>query len=332
LRVLNWSDYIEPALLEEFERQTKIKVIYDVFDSSEALVEKLDAVSEPYDLVVPSADKLAALKNDNKVKKLNPQGIQGFENIDSTILKLMQVVDPGNEYGLPYLWGTVGIAYNTKLVDQYAPEAPKNSLEMIFNPIHARKLANCGVAVLDSPSDIIPLALIYLGFDPSVADVNTVKSTEAVLQKIKPHVKTISSADYIDALAKGKVCVAVMFSGDALQARDNIETSGQIEYRVPEEGSTLWFDTFALSSGAKNEVAAREFLSFMMVPENIAQATNYVNYANANTKAGAYISKDILNDIGIYPPQNVADRLIVMPALTDEVSSVMDQVWSRFKN
>lgn len=332
LRILNWSDYIDPALLDEFERQTHINVIYDVFASGEELEAKLKTSSAPYDLVVPTASNIRHLAESELLQPIQKDKLKNASNLDDEIMAYTDSYDRGNKNNITYMWGTIGVASNKTLVDKYAPGLSVDSLKAILDPASAKQLGACGVRVIDSPSDVIPLVLRYIGIAPTTNDPAMIAKAGPALQAVKAWVRPISSEDYIDALAKGKICATLAYSGDAIQARKTAKAPNIVQYYIPVEGSSLWFDTFAISARAPNLPAAYAFLDFMLKPENIAKSTNYISYANGNAKSGPFIHKEILQDPGIYPPPQVMNKLFTDSSPTPEAIAAMNKVWEMFKN
>jgi spermidine/putrescine-binding protein len=331
LRVLNWPDYIDPQVLEDFEKETKTQIIYDTYGSNEELELKLKNSPEPYDVVVPTANNLTALTDKGLLKPLNKSALSNLGNLDPGVLAYLDGWDKGATYSVPYMWFTLGIAANPKLVAKFAPNAKLDSLASIFDPETARKLSGCGVRIVDSAADVVPIAALYGGLKSWSNDAQSVSVADKVLMNVKNFVQPVPSDEYISALAEGKICIALGFSGDTIQARKDATASGNvIQYRVPIDGSSLGFDTLTIPANAKNTIAALKFIDFILRPEVIAKISNVVRYANANAKSGPFIDKVLLTDPGIYPPPTVMSRLWVVPSLDESTKKLIEQTWSKF--
>jgi len=330
VRILNWPDYIEPTVLEDFEKETKIKVIYDIYGSNEELESKLKSSSEPYDVVIPTASYISSLSMQGMLKPLDKAQLKNIANIDPKISAFMETWDPGSKYAIPYMWYTLGLAVNTNLTGKYLPAVNTESLSLIFDPNNARKLMNCGVRVVDSPSDIIPLAALYGGIKQFSNDDKSLAAAERVLLSIKNIVTPISNDEYIEALAQGKVCAAIAFSGDASQAKAAAKAGNSLQYKVPLEGGSFQVDTIAMSAQSKNVAQGLKFIDYLLRPKVIARISNTVKYANGNLNSRAYLDPSLLNDSGIIPTADVMKRLIFVPALTAKTREEIDRIWKEF--
>jgi len=286
VRVYNWSDYIDEALLEKFEAETGIELIYDVFDSNEVLETKMLAGGSGYDVVVPTGDFLQRQISAGAFQALDFDQLPNSANLWDLIKDRTEQYDPDNAYSVNYMWGTTGIGVNVaKVTEILGEDAPIDSLELIFNPANIEKLAQCGVYMLDAPTEVIPAALTYIGEDPNTFDVDLINKAGDVLLAVRPHILKFHSSEYINALANGDICVAFGWSGDILQARDRAdeaENGVEIAYNAPKEGALMWFDQMAIPVDAPNPEAAHMFLNFIMDAQNMAAASNYVYYANGN--------------------------------------------------
>ena len=330
LRILNWPDYIDPQVLEDFEKETKTKIIYDTYGSNEELESKLKGSVEPYDVVVPTANNIKALTEKGYLKPLDKSALTNIGNIDSGILAYLDGWDKGAAHSVPYMWFTLGIAANPALVSKFAPNAKLDSLASVFDPDVVRKLSGCGVRIVDSAADVVPIAALYGGLKAWTNDPNSVASAEKVLLKVKGILQPISNDEYISALAEGKICLALGFSGDTIQARKDASAGNVIQYRVPIEGSSLGFDTLTIPANARNTQMALKFIDYLLRPEVIGKISNTVRYANGNAKSGPYIDKALLADPGIYPSPTVMSRLWVVPSLDDATKGQIEQAWGKF--
>ncbi len=332
VRVFNWSDYIDESILEDFTKETGIKVTYDVFDSNEVLETKLLAGKTGYDVVTPSGSFLARQIKAGVFQKLDKSKLPNLSNMWPEISERTAVYDPGNEFSINYMWGTTGIGYNEGKVKERMADAPVDSLDLIFKPEIVSKFKDCGIFVLDTPEEIIPMALNYLGIDPNTTNADDIKKAEELITSIRPNIQKFHSSEYINALANGDICIAVGWSGDILQARDRAEEAENgnvIGYKVPKEGTMVWFDQMAIPADAKNVAEAYEFLNYLMKPEVIAKASNYVNYANGNLASKEFISEEVKNDPSIYPDEATMKRLFVKGPYDPKTQRVVTRAWTR---
>jgi putrescine transport system substrate-binding protein len=334
VNVYNWSDYIDPSVLQEFTEKTGIRVRYDVFDSNEILEAKLLAGSSGYDVVVPTAYFLSRQIGAGLIEPLDRAKLPNIGNLWDAILERTAIYDPGAQYAIPYMWGTVGIGYNEDEIRERMADAPTDSWAMIFDPDVISKFADCGVQLLDSPTDILPAALNYLGKNPDSKEAHDLRAAADLVATIRPYVQKFHSSEYINALAGGDICLAVGYSGDILQARDRAEEAGNnvtVAYVVPKEGAQMWFDMMAVPVDAPNKDNAFAFLNFMMEPEVIAKSTNFVNYANANEASLPFIDEAVKDDPGVYPPAEAFSHLYVTTELPPNVQRIATREWTRVK-
>jgi putrescine transport system substrate-binding protein len=279
IKVYNWSDYIDESVLADFTKQTGVKVIYDVYDSNEILETKLLAGNIGYDLVFPSGNFLARQIKAGIFRPLDKSKLPNWKNLDPEIMQRLEGYDPGNKYGIPYLWGTTGIAYNVDMIEKRMPSAAMDSWTMIFQPENLKRFADCGIYMLDAPDEVIPATLKYLGEDPDSKDPAVLAKAEPVLMAIRPYIRKFHSSENINALANGDICLAVMWSGDAKIAAKRAKEAGknvQVEYRIPREGAQMWFDMMAMPKDAPNPDDALTFVNYLLEPQVIAKSTNFV--------------------------------------------------------
>ena len=333
VNVYNWSDYIDPAMLEEFTRQTGIKVNYDVFDNNEVLQTKLLAGNTGYDVVVPSASFLELQIKAGVFQKLDRSLLPNWKNLDQNILDRVAKHDPGNQYAVNHLWGTDALGYNVQKAKQVAPDAPLDSWKVLFDPAWAAKFKDCGISVLDAPDEVIGVVLAYLGKDPNSENLDDLKLAEETLMKIRPYIKTINSSPYIDALANGDLCLVLGWSGDILQAKSRAEEAKQgveIGMSVPSDGTIIWFDMYAIPADAPHPKNAHAFINFMMEPKVAAANSNFVHYANGNSASAPYLDPAVANDPGVYPPPEVMAKLFPNLARSQEFTRELNRTWTRF--
>ncbi len=336
VRVYNWSDYIDEALLEQFETETGIDLIYDVFDSNEVLETKMLAGGSGYDVVVPSGTFLQRQISAGAFQKLDKSKLPNLSNMWDAIEARTATYDPGNEYAINYMWGTTGIGVNTgKVAEILGDDAPVGSLALIFEPANMEKLAACGVHFLDAPTEMIPAALKYLGEDPDSHDPDVIAKAETVLSAVRPYVQKFHSSEYINALANGEICVAFGWSGDVLQARDRAweaDNGVELAYNAPSEGALMWFDQMAIPADAANVDGAHKFLNFIMDAKNIAAASNYVYYANGNKASQEFLIEDVIGDPAVYPSAETVKNLYTTTPYDAKVQRVITRMWTRIKS
>ena len=332
LHVYNWSDYIAPDTVKKFEEESGIKVVYDVFDSNETLEAKLLAGKSGYDIVVPSNNFLAKQIKAGVYQKLDKSKLPNWKNLNTDLLKAVSVSDPGNEHAFPYMWGSIGIGFNAEKVKAaLGDDAPTNSWDLIFKPENAAKLKACGISVLDSPTEMIPVALHYLGYPTDSQDKKQLAEAEALFLKVRPSIGYFHSSKYISDLANGNICVAVGYSGDIEQAKSRAAEAGgkvKVAYDIPKEGAGSFFDMVAIPKDAENVDAAYKFMNYLLKPQVMAEITNSVHFPNGNEKATALVDKDITSDPGIYPPADVQAKLYAIADLPAATQLEMTRSWT----
>ena len=335
VNVINWSDYIAEDTNANFEKATGIKVVYDVFDSNEVLETKLLAGSSGYDVVVPSSDFMGRQINAGVFHPLDRSKIPNYANLDPTIMKRLENLDPGNKFGIPYMIGTTGIGYNVdKVKAAFGNTDVANSLDLIFKPENISKLKDCGVTVLDAPIDIIKIALHYQGEDPNSEDPAVIAKAVPLLKAIRPYITTFHSSSYIDALASGDTCLVLAWSGDIIQARNRAAEAGNgvnIAYSIPKEGAPQWFDMLAIPKDAKNVDNAYAFINYLLDPKVAAANTNYVTYPNPVPASKPMVDQAIAEDPTIYPPAEVDAKLFTFAVLPPEVDRQYTRIWTELK-
>jgi putrescine transport system substrate-binding protein len=333
VNVYNWSDYIDPKMLEEFTKETGIKVNYDVFDSNEVLQTKLLAGNTGYDVVVPSASFLEVQIKAGVFQKLDKSKLTNWGNLDKGILERIARHDPGNEYSVNHMWGTDAIGYNVKKVKAIDPKAPVDSWSLILDPKWAAKFKDCGISVLDAPDEVVGVVLAYLGKDPNSENPADLKAAEEVLMKVRPYIRMIHSSQYIDSLANGDICISLGWSGDILQSKSRAEEAKQgveIAMTVPKEGTIIWFDMYAIPADAPHPGNAHAFINFMMKPEVAAANSNFVHYATGNAAAVPLLDPAVRDDPGVYPPPEVMAKLFPNLARSPEFTRELNRTWTRF--
>jgi putrescine transport system substrate-binding protein len=334
VNVYNWSDYIDPTVLEEFTKKTGIKVNYDVFDSNQVLETKMLTGHTNYDVVVPSAPFLQRQVSAGVFQKLDKSQLPNLKNLDPDMMKRIAVYDPNNEHSVPYMWVTSGPGYNVAKIKERMPDAPVDSLRMIFDPAVVSKFKDCGVSVLDEPTEVVSIVLVYLGKDPHSNSQEDLQAAEKVLLSIRPYLRYVHSSRYIDDLANGETCLALGWSGDIKQARDRAREAGkgiEIDYRIPKDGTVMNFDMLAVPADAPHTQNALAFINFLLEPEVAAKNSNLVKYANVNTASTALLSDAVKGDPNIYPPPDLLAKLVPEPPRPQDYNRLLTRTWTRFK-
>ena len=333
LNVYNWSDYIAEDTIEKFEAETGIKVTYDVFDSNEVLESKLLSGGTGYDVVVPSGDFLARQIMAGAFMPLNKEMLPNLANMDAALMAQLADFDPDNAHAVIYMWGTTGIGYNVgKVEEALGADAPTDSWALLFDPANAEKLKDCGIAMLDASTEVIPSALRYLGLDPnSTEEADLAKATE-LLKSVQPFVRYFHSSQYIDDLAAGEICVTLGWSGDVFQAIDSAADGVEVAYAIPKEGALQWFDNLAIPADAPHPENAHKFLNFIMDAQITADITNYVWYANANAASMELVDPEITGDPAIFPTDEVKANLWRAKVKNSAESRAINEAWTAIKS
>jgi putrescine transport system substrate-binding protein len=331
----NWSDYIDPTVLDDFSKATGIKVRYDTFDSNDTLEAKLLAGKSGYDVVVPTAYFLARQIAAGIFQKLDKSKLPNLGNAWPEIAKDLAIYDPGNLHAVNYMWGTTGIGYNVKAAQQaLGSQAAIDSWSYVFDPDKIAKFKDCGIHILDSSDDIMSAALHYLHLDPNSSDPADLEKAADLLLKIRPYVRKFHSSEYLNALATGEICLAVGFSGDVKQAQKRAaEAKGGVEigYAIPKEGAQLWFDNLAIPHDAPDVESAHALINYLLKPEVAAKNSNLISYANGNLASQKFISPSILDDRTVYPDAATMARLYTIIAHDQKTQRLVNRLWTRIK-
>ena len=334
VNVYNWSDYIDPDVLKDFEKDTGIKVNYEVMDSNELLETKLLAGRTGYDVVVPSASFLARQIKAGIYQKLDKSKLDNLKNLDADITKRLEVFDPGNEHAVNYMWGTSGVAYNEEAIKAAMPDAPVDSFAMFWDPKVVSKFGKCGVSVLDAPSEVVGTVLIYLGKDANSEKPEDLAAAEKVLMSVRPYIRKIHSSAYIEELAGGEICLALGWSGDVLQAKSRAEENKKpftIKYNVPKEGAVMFFDNMAVPADAAHVKNAHIFINYMLRAEVAAKNSNFISFANSNAASWPLVNADVKNNPGIFPTPEMMTKLVPDLPETAEFTRSLTRTWTRFR-
>jgi len=332
--VYNWADFIGKSTIADFERATGIKVDYDTFDSDQTLEAKLLAGGSGYDVVSTATNYFSRQIRAGAYRKLDRAKLSGWSNLDPKVLALMAQADPGNQYAVPYLHAINGFAYNVAMVRERMPDAPVESLDLIFKPENIRRFADCGVTFLDSAEDVLQLALVYLHLDPNTARAEDYAAAEALILTVRPYIRTFDSSEYLNSLANQETCIAMSWSSDYAVSMARMRQAGidvRLAFTVPKEGANATYSAMLIPVDAPHVAEAHEFLNFLLRPDVIAKITNETHYANENLAANPLVDPAILHDPTLYITPEIAQRLY----LTSEVSAATERVrtrtWTRIK-
>jgi putrescine transport system substrate-binding protein len=335
VNVYNWTDYVGPTIIEDFTKATGIKVRYDTFDSNDTLETKLLAGKSGYDVVVPTAYFLERQIKAGVFQKLDKSRLPNLVNLWPEISQRLAKYDPGNQYAVNYMWGTVGIGYNVKKMHEVlGPDGKIDSWDIVFKPENLAKFKQCGVHMLDSADDILPATLSYLGLDPNATKEADLQKAADLMTKIRPSVRKFHSSEYINALATGEICFVVGFSGDIKQAQKRAaeaKNGVEIAYAIPKESAQLWFDNLAIPKDAKNVDEAHAFINYLQQPEVAARNSNFISYANGNLASQKFIDKAVLDDKSIFPDEAMMAKFYTINAHDQKTTRLMNRLWTRIK-
>ena len=340
VNVYNWSDYIDPSVLDSFTSETGIKVVYDTMDSNDVLETKLYAGNTGYDVVVPSGLNLKREIAAGVFQPLDKSKVPNVKYAWDKIFSRLETFDPGNKYAVNYMWGTTGIGYNVDKAKAIMGDKPMNTWDIVFKPENISKFADCGVYMLDSADDILPSAMRYLGIDPDSKDPKDIAKAGATVAAISKYVKKFHSSEYINAIANGDICLVVGWSGDVLQAKNraiDAHTKSpdkplvDIAYAVPKEGALMWFDSMAIPKDAAHVAEAHAFIDYMMRPEIAAKNSSFLSYANGNLQSQKSINPDVLNDKSIYPDDTTMAKLFITTPADAKIQKLWTRTWTKVK-
>jgi putrescine transport system substrate-binding protein len=334
LHVYNWADYIAKDTIARFEAATGIRVVYDTYDADETLEAKMMAGDSGYDVVSTSTDYFSRQIKAGIYRPLDRTRLPNWKNLDPHILALEAQADPANRYAMPYLRHVNGFAYNVDLIRARMPDAPVDSLDMIFRPGVIRRFADCGVTFLDSAEDVLQLALNYLHLDPNTTRPEDYRQAEKLLLAVRSYIRAFDSSEYMNGLANSEFCISMSWSGDYATSRARARAAGvdvHLAFTVPKEGANGSFDAWLIPADAPHPQAAHEFLNFMLEPRVIAAITNEIHYANDNRAADAYVNPEILNDPTIYPTPAIEARLYTAREAGPALERLRTRTWTRIK-
>jgi putrescine transport system substrate-binding protein len=339
VNVYNWSDYVEPSVLEAFTKETGIRIKYDTFDANETLETKLLAGKSGYDVVAPTAYFLERQIKAGLFQKLDKTKISNLANAWPEIAQRLGTYDPGNEHAVNYMWGTTGIGYNVKKAREILGpgadvQAEMASWDIVFKPESLARFKDCGVHMLDSPDDILPAAMNYLGINPNSKQAADLEKAAELLTKIRPSVRKFHSSEYLNALASGEICLVVGWSGDIKQAQKRAAAANagiEVGYAIPKGGAQMWFDNFAIPKDAPNPDEAHAFIDYMMRPEVAAKNSSFLGYANGNLASQKLIDPAVLNDRTVYPDAASMASLYIITANDQRTQRLINRAWVRIK-
>lgn len=333
--ILNWNDYIDPYMVQRFTRETGIRVRYDVFDSLETLEARLSAGRSGFDIVVPTNEPtFSRLARAGGFRELDRALIPNLANLDPALQQRVASSDPGNRFGVLYLWGTIGLGVNEARVRALAPDAPLDSLALLLDPAHARRVARCGITMMDSAIDVIPTVLAYLGKSPDSTDSGDLREVERALLAIRPFIRNFSTGGAIEALAAGQSCLAFGYSGDMIQAGLRAREANRgvvVRYVAPKEGAQLWFDLLAIPADAPNPAEAHAFINFLLQPDVMAAITNHVRYPNGVPASRPLVAPEVANDPAVFPDEALRARFFTIGPVPQAAERARSRMWARFK-
>jgi putrescine transport system substrate-binding protein len=331
----NWSNYMAPGVLEDFTKETGIKVVYDTFDANETLETRLLAGKSGYDVVVPTGYFLQRQITAKVFLKLDKSKLPNLVNAWPVVTQQLATYDPGNNYGANYMWGTTGVGYNVKMAQKIlGSDAKIDSWDIVFKPENLARFKDCGIHMLDSADDILPAALSYLGIDPNSTKQADLEKAADLVIKIRPYVRKFHSSEYLGALASGEICFVVGWSGDVMQARSRAAEANsgvEIGYTIPKEGAQMFFDNLAIPADAKNVTEAYDLINYLYRPDVAAKNSDFLSYANGNLASQKLVDPKILNDRNIYPDEATQKKLFVIQARDPATQRIINRLWTRVK-
>ena len=336
LNIYNWSDYVDPQTLSDFEKDTRLNIRYDYYDSNEALEAKLLTGKSGYDLVVPSVANVDRQIKAGAYRKIDKSLIPNYANIDASLLAMMAEVDPGNEYAVPYFWGINTLAINTQQVKKAlgTDKLPENEWDLVFNPAYTRKLKSCGISYFDSAIEQIPLALHYLGKDPNSENPEDIKAAVDMMKTVRPDIKRFTSSGYIDDMATGNLCVAIGYGGDLNIAKTRARESANgvdIKVLVPTTGVGVWVDSLMIPRDAQNVANAHKYINHTLDPKVAAQNGSFVTYAPASLPARELMDAKYTSDASIFPTKELMQKSFIVSPKSSDVSRLSVRLWQSLK-
>jgi putrescine transport system substrate-binding protein len=333
MNLYNWADYFAEDTLAKFTAETGIRVVYDVMDSSETLEAKMMSGGSGYDLIFPGDTVAERLMRAGALQPLDKSKLTELDDIEPGLQALHAQYPKSRDATVPYTWGTVGLTYNAEMINQRMPEAPVNSLDLLFKPELAAKFADCGISLIDSPDEVLAVALNYLGRDPRSAKRDDLEAVQDLLMKLRPHVTKLQSQP-VTNLVNGNLCLSLGYSGDITQAQRAADAAGKqmdFQYHIPSEGTTVWMDTMAIPADAKHPEYAYAFINFVMRPENMAAISNFTGYPTSSAKARAAVDPQMRDNPDIYLSEAGYARLIPGKDIPQRDMRARMRAWTQFK-
>jgi putrescine transport system substrate-binding protein len=335
VNVYNWTDYIDPTVLADFARETGVTVHYDVFDSLETLEAKLLAGHSGYDVVLPSNEPtLSRLIRAGALATIDRAKVPNWSNLDPVLMHRVEADDPGNRHGAIYLWGSIGLGINPDRIKALAPDARLDSWALLFDPASAKRIAPCGITMMDSAIDVIPSVLHYLGRSPDSAAPADLEAVSGTLMAIRPYIRDFASGGALEELAAGQACLAFDYSGDVIQAAARAREAANavsVHYLAPREGAEIGFDMLAIPADAPHPEAALAFINYVLRPEMMARITNATRYPNAIPATRALVRPELLNDPNVFPTEADMHRYFTIGPSSPQADRLRTRVWARFK-
>ena len=335
LKIYNWSDYVDPQTVKDFEAANQIKVTYDVYDSNESLEAKVLTGKSGYDLVVPSNSHVGRQIKAGAYQEIDKSLIPNYANIEPTLLKMLEGVDPGNKYAVPYFWGINTMAINKDKVEKaLGGQLPDNKWDLLFNPQYTNKLKSCGISILDSATEVFPMVLNYIGKNPNSSEAEDMKAAKDVIMKVRPDIRRFSSSGYIDDLARGDVCVVLGYGGDLNIAARRAKEAGtkvNIEILVPKEGFGVWVDSFMIPKDAGNVANAYKYINDTLDAKVAAKNGNFVTYAPASKGAKELMEKDYADNASIFPSAEQLKNGFMMNEIKPDAMKLSTRLWQDIK-
>ena len=335
VNIYNWTDYIDPSVLSDFTAQTGIKTRYDVFDSLETLEAKLFAGHSGYDIVVPSNEpSFSRLIRAGALATIDRAKVPNWKNLDSALMRRIETSDPDNHHGAIYLWGSIGLGINADRIRALAPDAPLDSWALLLDPAWAKRVAPCGIIMMDSAIDVIPSVLRYLGRSPDASSPDDLAAVLKTLMAIRPYIRDFASGGALEALATGQACLAMDYSGDVDQAGVRARQAGNginVDYVAPKQGSEIGFDMLAIPADAPHKQAALAFINFVLRPDIMARITNATRYPNAIPATRALVQPSLLDDPNVFPTDALMQRFFTIGPSTPAADRARTRLWARFK-
>jgi len=333
LKLYNWSDYFAEDTLSRFTAETGIKVIYDVMDGSETLEAKMMAGGSGYDLIFPGDTVGERLMHAGSLQPLDSSKLTALDDIEPGLQKLRTHYLYSSKATVPYTWGTIGVTYNAEQINKRMPDAPVNSLDMLFKPELAARFADCGISMIDSPDEVLAVVLNYLGREPRSAKPQDLAAASELLLKLRPYIRKFQSQPVTD-LVNGNLCLSLGYSGDMTQAQRATDAAGKkttFRYHIPREGTTVWMDTMAIPADAQHPEYAYAFINFVMRPENMAAISNFTGYPTSNAKARPSVDPMMRNNPDIYLDPATFEKLIPGKDISQADMRARMRAWTKFK-